>query len=608
MSCHRLSLLAAACALSLCAALPAHADRSERAPVRSLYPIGGGYDTALRGYAREVARHATGAALRIVVVPAAFADDPVLPEDPGILADDVASLQAACDAVVDKSRFPQGCNVSSVPLYVAADASAPQVLAGLGNPALNGVFFTGGDQAYAMRILAQSPAEAALNTAAQRGVVFGGTSAGAAVESYVMTAGYTDSGDSTTALQKASIDLWLGHPSQTRGLVFGSKQVVIDEHVYSRGRLGRMINVAAQTADAVGHGGLLGLGLDFDTGAALRADRWLGAVSGVSSGVVVDLQTAGATYNWVGPNAALSARRVLTHLLPPSPALSYDLNARVPLLAGQRLWWKPASEVSPKLSSDGRAALVISGDVSGDLAGPVVREVVRLASARQRLGKFVIVTAAYASADAAQADADAYAQALVQAGWRGTIGRIAHGVSSLDAAQLKGVAGVLFIGGDQALLPAALADAGFKALVNAATRSADVVVLEHAMSAAAGDQFDAIPDSDSQDDAIAAFQANNAVVKPGLGLVHDAAFEPRLQVDKRWGRLYGIGAHHKRLGIYGISESTAIVLQGQQARVVGLNPVVKLDARRALFVTGENGALGAINVLLDVHEPGERLN
>lgn len=605
MTVHRLSRLTMVCAMAMGAATAAHADTVRRS---TLYPVGGGYDTALRGYVKEVARHAQGAAVRLVVVPAAFADDPVLPEDPGILADDVAALQAACDAVLDKRRFPQGCSVGSVPLYVAADASAPNVLAGLSDPALNGVFFTGGDQAYAMRILAHTPSEAALRTAAERGVVVGGTSAGAAIESYVMNAGYTDAGDSTTALQKGAIDLWLGKPAQTRGLILGSKQLVIDEHVHSRGRLGRMLNATAQTADALGHGGLLGLGLDYDTGAAVRDDRWLGAVSGASSAVVVDFQSAGATYKWVGPQQALSAHSVLTHVLPPSPGLGFDLSARVPMLAGMRLLWKGDAPEGAKLASSSKATLVLSGDALSDLSGPVVREVVRLASARQSQGKLVIVTAAYGSPDTAQADADAYAQALVQAGWRGAIGRIVHGASSLDAAQLKGVSGVVFLGGDQALLKPALTDAGFKALVQLATHNADVVVLEHAMCAAAGERYDAVAEGDSEDDAIAAFQANNAVPKPGLGLVRGASFEPRLQTDKRWGRLFGMASHDKRTSVYGISESTAIVLQGQRAKVVGLNPVVKLDARRATFVTGDNGALGAFNVLLDVWEPGERLN
>lgn len=590
-------------ALSLAALLAASSAQADGWPKRHFYPVGGGYETALQGYVKEVMKHARGAGLHMVMVPAAFADDPVLPEDPGILADDVASLQQACEAVLDKRRFPAGCLVDSVPLYVAADASNPDVLAGLSRPTLDGVFFTGGDQGYAMKILAQSPAEVAMNVAAERGVVFGGTSAGAAIESYVMNAGYTDAGDSTTGLQKASIDLWFGKHSPLRGLRFGSRQVVIDEHVYSRGRLGRMLNASAQTVDALGDGGLLGLGFDYDTGAALGHDRWLSGVSGVSSGVVVDFQTAGARHAWVGPRAALSVRHVLTHLLPPSKAVSFDLADRVPVLSGMRLLWSRDGLQASRLRSSSRATLVLAGDVSQDLEGPVIREVVRQASRKQ--GALVVVATAYAAPVDAQADASAYTQALVKAGWRGATRILVQGQSALSSAQLKGASAVVFLGGDQSLLPTALADEGLRQFVSAATRDADVVMFDHAMTAAAGEHYDAIAEGDSEDDAIAAFQSGNAVIQRGLGVVGGAAFEPRLQLDKRWGRLYGIGAKRKHTKVYGLSESTAIVLRGEQARVIGPNPVVGLDARRATFITGDNGALGAFNVLLDVYENGE---
>lgn len=577
-------------------------------PQRQLYPVGGGYETALKGYALEVIRHARGPAVNITVVPAAFADDPVLPEDPGILAEDVAAIQAACDTVVDRTTFPAGCKVNSVPLYVAADASNPDIANALSNPVLDGVFFTGGDQGYAMRILARTPAESALAVAADRGVVVGGTSAGAAIESLVMNAGYTDAGDSTNALQKASIDLWFGQPGQLRGLPFGSRQVVIDEHVYSRGRLGRMLNASAQTVDALGQGGLLGLGFDYDTGGAIRQDRWLTGVAGVSSGLIVDFRTAGARHQWLGPQAALSARRILTHLVPPSPALRFDLVRRVPLLAGNPLHWRGSEHDAPlTLQSNHAATLILGGDVSEDLGGPVIQELVRLAS-RQRPGQFVVVAAGYATPDDAQADASRYAQALQAAGWRGTTRTHLQGQSPLDLAQLKDVSGVLFLGGDQSLLGNALSDARFRAFVSGALRKANVVMLDHAMTAVAGDQFDAVGEDATEDDAIAAFHSRQAVIKPGLGLVRGAAFEPRLQIDKRWGRLYGIGSHRRHTGVYGISESTAIVLNGRQARVVGLNPVISLDARRATFVAGDNGFLGAFNVLLDAHQPGEDLN
>jgi len=612
----RLSALAALLGAASLASHPAQAEGASHA-ARVLYPVGGAYDTAMLGYAKEVARHAQGAAVRIVVVPAAFADDPVLPEDPGILAEDVAAIQAACDAVLNKQRFPQGCQVSSVPLYVAGDASAPAIVSALADPALNGVFFTGGDQAYAMRILANTPAESTLHQAAQRGVVVGGTSAGAAIQSYVMNAGYTDAGDSTTGLQKGAIDMWLGPLGAAlwqRGLSFASRQLVIDEHVFSRGRMGRMLNASAQTVDAMGHGGLLGLGFDYDTGGALRADRWLSNVSGVSAGLIVDFRSAGARHSWRGAQQALSARHVLTHLLPPSPALGFDVVARVPMLAGQRLAWRGPAPAPQPWGNASRATLVLGGDVSQDLGGPVIKEVVRLAS-RASAGvnaasrSIVLVTAAYADQEAAQADALAYQQALVQAGWRGSVRVLGQvGGGALDASQLKSAAGVILLGGDQALLPAALADTGLQNLVRNAAMSAEVLMLDHAMTAAAGSHYDAVPDADSADDAIAAFKAGSAIIKPGLGLIRGAAFEPRLQADKRWGRLYGIGERQKQLSVLGISEGSALLIQGRQARVLGPNPVVALDARRATFVKGDNGALGAFNVLLDVYESGELID
>ena len=606
---HRFRSLLLAFATAVAALSPAAAHDL---PDRHLYPVGGGYELALRGYVTEVMRHARGASLRMVMVPAAFGDDPVLPEDPGILAEDVEALRLACVAVLDRIRYPRGCDVSSVPLYVARDAYDTTIVTRLADPTLDGVFFTGGVQDYAMRVLANTPAEAALTNAAERGVVVGGTSAGAAIQSFAMNAGYTDAGDSTTALQRASIDLWLGRPPGHRGLGFGSRQVVIDEHVHSRGRLGRMINASAQTADALGRGGLLGVGLDYDTGAAIHSDRWLTGVSGVSSAILVDLRTARSRHRWVGPDAALSARDVLTHVLPPSPRLAFDIANRTPLWNGRPLPWNDRGHDrdrdrdgdGPHLRAAGGAALMLSGDASEDLAGPVIAEFVRRAS-RDRLGKLVIVAAAYASADEARAAADAYAQALTLAGWRGLTQVVVQGQTRLDPARARDATGVLLLGGSQALLAPVLADRGFVDWVQAAVRHANVVMFERALAAAAGDHFDAIAEPESEDDAIAAFQSRNAVVRTGLGLVAGAAFEPRLQTDRRWGRLYGLGAQRRDTPVVGISESSALVLDNRRVAVVGRNPVVTLDPRGATFFDGDNGALGALNVLLDVFQPGD---
>jgi len=586
-----------------CLSLSAQAQR----PDLHLYPVGGGYETALKGYAAEVIRLARGPVVNILMVPAAFADDPVLPEDPVILAEDVAALQAACDAVLSQQAYRRTCKVASVPLYVAADAHDEKIVRALRNPTLDGIFFNGGDQGYAMRILALTPAEAAMDVAAERGVVFGGTSAGAAIESLAMNAGYTDPGDSTNALQKGSIDMWMGQTRDHRGLPFGARQIIIDQHVFERGRLGRMLNATAQSADMQGDSGLLGLGLDYDTGVIVGRDRWLRSVSGVSSAVMVDFQTAGASYKWVGDKDALSVRNALTHLLPPSPRLGFDLSERVPTFNNRRFKWHRHEHEPVGLRAGGRATLILGGDISEDLAGPVMQALVQQATVDGG-GKFLVLTAAYASPNDAQSQAADYANALLDAGWKGAIETHIYGQETLDPAWLKGVTGVLIMGGDQSLLDQPVADPAFRDFVKRATRESRVVMLERAMAAAAGEIYDAVGEDATADDAIAAFKFDAAKVKPGLGLLRGAAFEPRLQADKRWGRLYGLGAKSQQTGIYGISESSAIVIRGGHARVLGQNPVVVLDARSASFFPGDNGALGAFNVLMNVYEPNEALS
>lgn len=133
-------------------------------------------------------------------------------------------------------------------------------------------------------------------------------------------------------------------------------------------------------------------------------------------------------------------------------------------------------------------------------------------------------------------------------------------------------------------------------------------MLDRAMTAVAGSVYDAIDDAS---DPIEAFLANNAHLGSGLGLVDGSvAFEPRLQYDYRYGRLYGIPfqAQKSRPIVFGISESTALLVGPDGATVIGQNPVIMTDSSWATFYTGENGALGAFNVLVDVYEPSQRIN
>jgi cyanophycinase-like exopeptidase len=210
-----------------------------------------------------------------------------------------------------------------------------------------------------------------------------------------------------------------------------------------------------------------------------------------------------------------------------------------------------------------------------------------------------------------------YANGLATAGWAGAdyaVDVLKYGppaqTPKLDPRQLAGAAGVLFIGSDQSALAPALADPNFAALVRYALANAPVVLTDRAMTAAMGDWYVANPDptaTNVEGLAIAAFRAGDANVQPGLGIVPGFAFEPRLTLDQRWGRLYGLAAAHHDTIAVGVSEMTALVLDGNGATVVGQRSVVALDGRGAMFATGTNGAIAAFDVLLDTFAPGDRV-
>jgi cyanophycinase-like exopeptidase len=585
-------------------------------PAKTLVPIGGGYSEAsLEGFARVVTQHAIGTTVNILVVPAAYGDTQKQHQQNVAQATQrTQEIQDACNAVVDTTQFPGGCTGTLLQIFTNADASNPDYVVAFNNLASGGVFLLGGDQDIAMEVLAGTPVESAMASAYARGVVFGGTSAGAAVESKNMNAGDSATGGPTTGLQQSSIVMWWADSSNLqRGLVFGSQRAIFDQHVDQRGRFGRMFTAAALSADHYGNGGLLSIGSDFQTGVSVSNDGTISGIFGDTAGIVVDFKAAGATYSWSGPSAWLSSRNVLTQLLAPNATLSYNLATRTPSFNGKAVKYsaQPAWSAS-LLRAPGPGGLILGGDVSGDPSGPALSAFVAQAKASGH-SQIVVVAAGYASTSAGQQATNTYTQALNKAGWQGqpySVLPLTYGASSFDPHQLDGAAGVLFVGGDQSLLAAPLGDSAFRAFVSYAVAYAPVVMTDHAMTAAAGDWYDAIPKPTSanvQDVAIAAFHADDASVQPGLGLLHGVAFEPRLTLDQRWGRLYGLSMAHPGAIIFGISENTAFVCGPTGAQAVGDGPAMALDGRGATFYTGDNGAIGAFDVVAATYAPGDNI-
>ncbi len=180
-----------------------------------------------------------------------------------------------------------------------------------------------------MLVVANTPFEEALANAQADGAVTSGNSAGAAVESADMIAGFTGSNGPEQGLEEDSVDVWTydepADQDNMRGLIFGLQDVLLDQHVFQRGRIARLIN-ASFTA------GELGLGVDANTAATIEGGTNLTEIGGDTGAFVADSLTYGAD----GPLRRVRARCRSTTSRPRScPAGDgYDMAARQPIVGG----------------------------------------------------------------------------------------------------------------------------------------------------------------------------------------------------------------------------------------------------------------------------------
>jgi cyanophycinase len=132
-----------------------------------------------------------------------------------------------------------------------------------------GVFFTGGDQSKIMDVLRDAELISALRVRYKAGVVFGGTSAGAAIMSERMITGEGD----FTVIDSAKVEVRPG-----LGLLPG---VIIDQHFIKRQRQNRLFGVV------LAHPEERGIGIDEGT-AILVEDGRKALVVGSSQVMLVD--------------------------------------------------------------------------------------------------------------------------------------------------------------------------------------------------------------------------------------------------------------------------------------------------------------------------------
>ena len=584
---------------------------AERGSMQTLIPIGSGYSQdTLQLFARAAANRDKNGVVDLLVLPITYATDAYnitkgeRVQNLKLAEERRSQIEQVCIAVKQETQI---CQVDLAPVFVRSDALLESNLEFFTKD-VDGMYILGGDQLIAMQVVANTPFERKMAEAFNEGAVVSGNSAGAAVQSRNMIAGYVGDYGPEHGFQEGIVDLWLydGPDDETRGLDFGISNAIFEQHTFQRGRIGRLINACFTT-------GLLGIGLDADTGAEVVGESYLSMVTGATAAIVVDLQTYAANGIFMGPSESLSIRNVATHLIPPGE-FGYDITLHQPVVQGEAL---------PAPALDGRSyealqlhagfgPLILGGDLSGDRVGSVAQRFVVL-SGGETQARLVVLAAGYARNNAARAEAKAFAtslQGLVKQPVRWFVLNDRSNPEEVLRA-IDRASGILVIAAD----PSRIVDA-FERLpqitswIYAGWQAGKTLLVDNAAAAALGEAISADPyptDSSLESDSMADFLVGGVDVQAGLGWLPGVVIEPRMVVERHWGRLYNQLYRNSGLLGLGIDAGTAVELSESGAQVWGRNTVVVLDGRQASFGLGENDALSARYVLLSTFVEGEEI-
>lgn len=594
--------------LILMAGLNVQLAQADQGVTHTLIPTGSDYraDT-LQRFSLAAAQRDTDGVVELLVLPITYGTDAYRTTNGERqknldLADNRRSqIETACNAVKSPS---QTCHAVLAPVLIRDDAYLQSNL-DLFNVDLDGMYILGGDQTIAMQVVANTPFEERMANAFNLGTVVSGNSAGAAVESRNMINGYIGNFGPENGFQQGTVDLWLynGPSDDTRGLSFGMSNAIFEQHAFQRGRIARLINASFTT-------GLLGIGADAGTAAAIVDEATLTDVTGATAAIIVDLKTYNANGHFAGPTNSLAVHGLTTHLIPPG-GFGYDITHLRPLVDGKPV---PAPTIAGRTFDalhlpSGYGPLLLAGDLSGDRAGSVSQRFIALSGGNN--AKLVVLTLGYAKSTDAQADAKALASALqpfvtnpVQ--WFVLDPKVNQ--ASVQNA-VANASGVLITAPDQSLVMNAFASQpAITSAVQSSWASGKVLLADNAAAAALGQALSTDPtpssaslEGDSQGD----FLFSGVTIQPGLNWLSGVAIEPRMVMDRHWGRIYNhLYRTHTVLGL-GVDVNTAIEFTPTGANVWGKNTVVVFDGRFATYALGTNNALSERYVLLDTYVEGD---
>ena len=142
--------------------------------------------------------------------------------------------------------------------------------------------------------------------------------------------------------------------------------------------------------------------------------------------------------------------------------------------------------------------------------------------------------------------------------------------------------GILVTAPDQSRVMNALA--GLASTLHNAWAGGKVILADNAAAAALGQAMstDPTPTSSSPEgDSMEDFLVGGVTIQPGLNWIPGDAVEPRIVVDRHWGRAYNHLYQNPALLALGVDRATAVEFTTTGATVWGQNTIVLFDGRFA---------------------------
>lgn len=559
-----------------------------------LLPIGAGYTDTYGAMGQYAVANARGDVVHILILATPYStnSDRISEGERAQNLKDAEERRIQTDGACQRS-LPEGstltCKVELLPIFTQEDAKDPANLAYFTDD-VSMIFILGGDQETGIGAIINTPVEERINELHANGMIIAGTSAGAAMTSKVMIADLSTGYGVDDGLFAGAVEIW--NSPDKRGLEFGIQNAVVDQHFFQRARIGRLLNAIAQPNIPN-----VGVGVDAYTG-IVSNNEVLSDVFGLYAVAVLDAETYHAAdnvkYVSIDPNRPpiMSFRNVVYHLLAPGD-VTYDLNTRTSSLTN------PAPTLDRSFETltipAGAGPLILSGDLIDNLEDSAVLNEFKTIAGEN----IFIVATGYPSGRSAETAIKKYTDAL---------GMQVKSVFVEDQPIEipEGTSAVLVIGKNQEKVKtealAALKDFWL---------AGNPVMADNAAMPVFGSFYaphEPTPD-DSEREELAtqkSFWQGRTDIAPGLGWV-DVTLEPQIIADKRFGRLTSLAYNHPELLALGINKDTAILFNGDGAKVIGDNGIFVFDLRTAALQLGTNEGFTIANAMLDVFVPGEMM-